>query len=182
MRDAGEDVYVNVGNGEAYIYGAEAFLNVNFAAIDRCFFGDAWSVFFGFTYNYGQDETNDVPLRHTQPMTGLLRLRWEPPQAPPRLWFELAGKFVDRYDRVAPDRLTSDIGFLDEPQDSASPMRRSWGLPGYSVWDFRGGFTLSEKVELTFGVNNLFDKLYRPAHARMDAPGRNVYASLNVVF
>jgi outer membrane receptor protein involved in Fe transport len=182
VRDPGEDVYVNVGNGEAFLYGAEAFLNVNLAVLDPCFFGEAWSVFFGFTTNYGQDETNDIPLRHTQPMTGLLRLRWEPVQAPPRLWFELAGKFVDRFDRIPPDRLANDIGYLVEPQDPASGMIRSWGLPGYSVWDLRGGFTLNDHVELTFGLDNIFDKLYRAAHSRMDAPGRNFYASLNVVF
>lgn len=182
MRDPGEDVYVVVGNGSAFVYGAEAFLNVNFAAIDPCFFGEAWSVFLGFTYNYGQDETNDIPLRHTQPMTGLFRLRWEPLQSAPRPWFELAAKFVDRYDRIPPDRLANDVGYLEDPQDPSSGMRREWGLPGYSVWDLRGGFTVSDHVELTFGMNNIFDKLYRAAHARMDAPGMNFYAALNIVF
>ena len=182
MRDPGEDVYTVVGNGDAYVNGTEAYLNVNLAALDRCFFGEAWSVFFGFTYNYGQDETNDIPLRHSQPMTGLFRLRWEPQQAPPRLWFELAGKFVDRFDRVPPDRLANDVGYLEDPQDPASGMRRTWGLPGYSVWDLRGGFTLNDHVELTFGMNNMFDKLYRAAHARMDAPGLYFYAALNIVF
>ena len=41
---------------------------------------------------------------------------------------------------------------------------------------------MSDRVELTFGVDNIFDKLYRAAHARMDAPGRNFYASLEVKF
>ena len=182
MRDPGEDVYVVVGNGTAFVYGAEAFLNVNLAAIDPCFFGEAWSVFFGFTYNYGQDEENDIPLRHTQPMTGLFRLRWEPVHSAPRPWVELAAKFVDRYDRIPPDRLANDVGYLEDPQDPSSGMRREWGLPGYSVWDLRGGFTVSDHVELTFGMNNMFDKLYRAAHARMDAPGMNFYASLNIVF
>ena len=72
--------------------------------------------------------------------------------------------------------------YLEEPQDPSLGMRRDWGLPRYSVWDLRGGFVLNDHVELTFGLDNVFDKLYRAAHSRMDAPGRNFYAALNIVF
>lgn len=180
VRDPGEDVYVTVGNGDAYVYGFEAYSDLNLAAVGRRFFGEAWTLSGSFTYNYGQDETNDVPLRHTQPMAGIVKVRWEPPTAPPRLWFELAAKFVGRFDRIPPDRLAHDVGYLRDPQDPTSGMLRTWGLPGYSVFDLRGGFLLNDRCEITVGLNNIFDKLYRPAHARWNAPGRNFYASLTV--
>ena len=70
VRDPDEDVYVIVGNGSAYVYGVEL-PDVNLAAIDPCIFGEAWTVSGGFTWNYGQDETNDIPMRHTHPCGAL---------------------------------------------------------------------------------------------------------------
>ncbi len=180
IRDPGESVYENVGNGEAYVYGVELAATVNFAALNRARFGDAWSASANFTYNYGQDQENDIPLRHTQPMASNVRLRWEPKGNSWRPWAELEGQFVDRFNRIPPDRLAHDVGYFEDPQDPDSGMRRTWGLPGYSVWGLRGGITLCKRAHLTVGVDNIFDKLYRPAHARWDAPGRNVYASLSI--
>lgn len=179
VRDPLEDVYQNVGNGDAFVYGVELATTVNLAALDRRRFGDAWSVGGNFTWNYGQDETNDVPLRHTQPMAAVATLRWEKPEAGLAPWAELQGRFVDRFDRIPPDRLANDVGYYEDPQDATSGKRRTWGLPGYTVLDLRGGFTVCERLEVTVGVGNLLDKLYRPAHARWDAPGRNVYFTVS---
>ena len=180
IRDPGEDTYVNVGDGEAHIYGVELAAGVNLAALNHARFGEAWSVNANFTYNYGQDTTNDIPLRHTQPMASNVRLRWEPKDNCHRPWAELQAQFVDRFNRIPPDRLANDVGYLEDPQDPDSGMRRTWGLPGYSVWAIRGGVTLAKRAQLVVGIDNIFDKLYRPAHARWDAPGRNFYASLSI--
>lgn len=174
VQDPGEDVYQNVGNGRAYVYGVELAGSLNLAALDCRCFGESWSVGGSFTWNYGQDQENDVPLRHTQPMSGTAWLRWEPPGARHKPWVELLARFVDRFDRIPPDRLASDVGYWEDPQSSSSGKRRSWGLPGYSVLDLGAGVNVNDRLEVNLGVGNLLDKLYRPAHARWDAPGRNL--------
>ncbi len=178
VRDPDENVYHNTGDGEAYLYGVELAATVNLAAVNRRLFGEAWTLHSSFTWNYGQDTKNDIPLRHTQPMAAVVRARWAP-KVSCEPFAEIEGRFVDRFDRIPPDRLAGDVGYLEDPQDASKGMRRTWGLPGYSVWDLRAGIRLGERVELVLGLGNLFDKLYRPAHARWDAPGRNVYASVS---
>ena len=89
---------------------------------------------------------------------------------------------MDRFDRIPPDRLANDVGYLEDPQDPDSGMRRTWGLPGYSVFDLRAGMRLSRRVEVAAGLLNLTDKLYRPAHSRWDAPGLNFYGTVSVTF
>ena len=61
-------------------------------------------------------------------------------------------------------------------------MRRTWGLPGYAVFDIRGGVNLSDSATLTVGVDNIFDRLYRPAHSRWDAPGRSFWVAAEISF
>ena len=182
VRDAGEDVYVTVGNGDAYVEGIEAGAEVDLNAIAPRLVGRGWTLGGTFVWNYGNDETNDIPIRHTQPARGTAKLRFDDPDERRGLWFEAAAEFVRDYDRIPPDRLANDVGYLEDPRDPASGKRRSWGLPGYSVLDLRAGMNLSRHVTLTVGLENVFDELYRSAHSRMDAPGRNVVVSIDVTF
>ncbi|MDJ0523257.1 MAG: TonB-dependent receptor [Planctomycetota bacterium] len=178
-RDANEDVFVTVGNGEAYVYGVELEGELNLAAISRRL-GDAWTVGGGFAWNYGNDQTNDIPIRHTHPAWGRFTLRYEQPRARIQPWAEFTAQFVRRYTRIPPSRLAGDVGYFEDPQDPTSGMRRTDRLPGYSVFDFRCGFKPVHNVTLVLGCDNIFDKLYRAAHARMDAPGRSFYLSCEI--
>ena len=180
VRDADEDVYVTSGNGRAYVYGIELQGALNLAAVSRPTFGDAWTVSGGFAWNRGQDETNDVPIRHTHPAWGRFAVRYDVPWTAAEPWAELSAQFVRKYTKIPPDRLSGDVGYLEDPQDPTSGMRRTWGLPGYSVFDFRAGFKPMRNVTVVFGVDNIFDRLYRAAHARMDAPGRSFHASVEI--
>jgi len=153
---------------------------VNLAAVSRRTFGDHWTASGGFAYNYGQDETNDIPMRHTHPAWGVAALRYERQRSRMKPWAELQGKFVGRFDRIPPSRLSGDVGYFEDPQDSTSGKRRTWGLPGYTVLDLRGGFKPLPNVTFVIGMDNLFDILYRSAHSRMDAGGRGIYATLDI--
>jgi outer membrane receptor protein involved in Fe transport len=179
-RDADEDVFVTSGNGKAYVYGVEVSAKASLAWLTRGVFGQGWSLGAGFMYNYGQDETNDIPLRHTHPTRGTLKLRYERPNTRTEPWFEIATDFVNDYSRIPPSRLSGDVGYLEDPQDPTSGMRRTWGLPGYTVVDVRAGVKLFNKLTVVIGVDNVFDTLYRPAHARWDAPGRSIHTTFEL--
>ena len=55
---------------------------------------------------------------------------------------------------------------------NSAPLFRA--IPGYATINFRGGFHLSEKQELLFDFENLFDKNYRGISWGLDAPGRGL--------
>jgi len=69
-----------------------------------------------------------------------------------------------------------------DPQDKTSPLVREDGLPGYTVFNVRGGLDLMKDLSLTVAVENLTDKKYRAAHSRMNAPGINFLTSLTYRF
>lgn len=145
---------------------------------------EGWSWYHGFMWNWGDVDFGDrtEPLRHTHPARYLTKLRWEDDDPTRGRWFELSADFVDAFDRVSASRLTSDVGYLNDPQDPTSGLVRPWGLPGYAVFDLRGGVELARDVTLTVALENLFDRRYRPAHSRMDAPGRSAILALEVSF
>ncbi len=123
----------------------------------------------------------EEPLRHTHPPRWLTSLRWQDANETRRGWFEATADIVDRYDDISSGRLNGDVGYLNDPQDSSSGLLRSYGLPGYTVFDLRGGLDLAEGVHLTLALENIFDKKYRTAHSRMDAAGRSLLVGLEVV-
>jgi len=176
-------VFVNKGNGDAYVYGVEIESSLDLEKVLPAIFGPEWSVGGGFMWNIGQDLTNDEPLRHTHPARGLLKARWDDTMKKRGLWWELAADFVRHFDRVPSGRLDSDPTYRKNPQDPDSGRLRSGGgLPGYTVLDLRGGINVTENASLTLAIENLTDKKYRPAHSRWDAPGINLLAGLQIVF
>jgi hemoglobin/transferrin/lactoferrin receptor protein len=174
-----EGIYV-IDEAEGYVTGLEVE-----TAIDLGHFHprlDQWSWINGFMLNYGrvEYEGDEEPLRHTHPPRWLMSLRWEDENPQTRGWFEVVADLVDRFDEVSDGRLNGDVGYLNDPQDPMSGLLRPYGLPGYSVFDVRGGWDIARGVSLTVGVENLFDKKYRSAHSRMDAPGRTLLVGLEV--
>ncbi len=176
-----EAVIMTSANGNAYVYGVElwAWMKPDLLIWDGIPRG--FTLGAGFMYNYGQDETNDEPLRHTHPIRGIVKLRYEEPDEA-RWYAEVSADIVGRYDRIPPGRLLSDPGYRSDPQDPNSPLLRDYGLPGYTVYDFRAGYRFCEKARMDFGVENFTDKKYRGAHSRWDAAGINAYVSLEVRF
>ncbi|MBN2492860.1 MAG: TonB-dependent receptor, partial [Planctomycetes bacterium] len=182
VRDPNEDVYVTTGNGDAYVYGVELEVDFRLGEFFPEIFGPEWSVGGGFMWNYGRDVTNDIPLRHTHPARGLLKVRWDDPDPKRGLWWEFSADLVRHFDRVPPDRQASDPAYYRDPSDPTSGHLRHDGLPGYSVLDLRGGVNVSERAAVTLAVENLTNKKYRTAHSRMDAAGINFQVALDVRF
>lgn len=160
-----ERVYVVTGDSQAYVYGIE------WDAIVRPTFVPQGSfVSGGVMWNYGQDTTADEPLRHTHPLRGLLSIGYEEPFEQ-KWYFAFDAEFVGKFDRISSARLQGDVGYRQEPQDPTSPLIRDYGLPGYSTLNFRFGYKISDHIRFGMSIDNITNKLYRPAHSRMDAFG-----------
>jgi outer membrane receptor protein involved in Fe transport len=187
-RDANEGYVTQVEGGEAYVRGVEAHVEVR----PNAFLPQVpphWSVWGSFAYNTGSvDSTKDnpmsEPLRHTQPMRGLLGIRWDDvDDQHGGLFVELVADMVGRFDAIPSDRQLDDLAWRREPQDGGSPLLRDYiGTPGYTIFSLHAGMNLAENVRVRVGVENFTNKKYRVAHSRMDAPGIDVSASLEFDF
>ncbi len=188
VEDANEGFVQQVAGGEAFVKGVEVRASVQPNALVAAV-PPTWSAWGSFAWNRGRvDPTKDhprsEPLRHTQPTRLLLGLRWDEAGNPSRrLWVEGVADFVDAFDQIPSDRVLSDLAWRSDPQDGTSPLLRAGGgVPGYALVHLHAGMKLSEAATLRLGVENLFDRQYRPAHSRMDAPGVSFLASLEVRF
>lgn len=176
-----ERVYVLSAGGNAYVYGIEASFWGDLHRLVWDGIPDGFSFRGGLMFNFGTDVTNNEPLRHTHPLRGVLSLRYDEPLED-RWWIECSLDLVGRFDRIPSSRLTSDPGYRVDPQNPMSGLLRPYGLPGYSVWDVRGGWNITDDVTLTLGIDNMGNKKYRTAHSRWDAPAFNAWASVEVRF
>jgi hemoglobin/transferrin/lactoferrin receptor protein len=180
--EADEKVYVTSANGDAYVKGIEL---AGRARMDRFFdaagAGDWW-VGGSVQWNIGQDETNDVPLRHTTPARGVVSVLWEPRESANGLYCGVDVEMVNAFTRVDPSRLNSDVGYLVDPQDPNSGLIRPWGLPGYTLVHLRAGYTLDNGVELYAVLDNAGDVQYRSAHSRADGMGLNLTVGAAIPF
>ncbi len=180
ILDPDEAVIKTSADGDAYLWGVELALWMRPHELIWSAIPEGFTCGVGFMYNYGQDTTNDEPLRHTHPMRALFKVRYDDPDD--RFYAEIVADVVGRFDRVPPGRLTSDPGYRSNPQDPTSPLIRSYGLPGYTVFDFRAGYRICDNARIDLGVENFTDKQYRTAHSRWDAAGINVHVGLEITF
>ena len=133
-------------------------------------------------YNFGRmqfPDQDEEPFRHTHPARAIFKLYYLEPLNQ-KYYIELSGDIVGRFEQVSADRLASDVGYLLNPQDPTSGLITPYGLPAYNVFDFRSSFRVSNTMQITVAVENIFDKKYRTAHSRMDAVGRNVLVGMEI--
>ena len=180
--ESDERVYQTSANGNAFVRGIETAASLRLDRWWENHNAEDWTVGGGLMWNFGTDRTNNVPLRHTHPLRGLANITWEPLDNALRPYAVLNAELVDAYTRIDPSRLNSDVGYLLDPQDSSSGLLNAMGLPGYTFFDLRFGFTSQGGIEWNFGVENLLDRQFRTAHSRVDAMGRNFVASVTVPF
>ena len=179
--DPDDRVYVTE-TGRANMYGVEIETETRLDLLSESFPSD-WVFAAGFAWNYGRDFESDEPMRHGQPTRALFALRWTDPDRMRNGWFEFGADVVRDFSRISDGRWNSDVGYLNDPQDpNSGRIRSSAYLPGYTVFDVRGGIDLTENISVTLAVENLTDKKYRRAHSRWDEPGINFLASLSYTF
>ncbi|WP_299363586.1 TonB-dependent receptor [Winogradskyella sp.] len=123
----------------------------------------------GIAYTYGQDMERDEPL---------------PEIAPLDLRYVLSGSYFK-------NKLSPEIAFRYVAEQSR--ISNEFGetvTPSFTLLDINIGYEISDKLSINAGVNNLFDENYyehlnrsvRGTNDPIFAPGRNVFANLNLTF
>jgi iron complex outermembrane receptor protein len=154
-------VYRYVNGDRAVFWGGEAQLT--------CDLSRSWRWRTSVSYVRGTDRALDEPVFGLPPLTVEAGARWSDPGR--RWWIDLAGRLVDRQDRVATSRLER-------------------VTPGYAVVDLRAQVELGEAWRLRTGIENLADRAYADhlsslnpfTGERVPEPGRNVYAGVTYRF
>lgn len=187
VEDAGEQVYVKTNSpDDIYVYGVELqgthYLPRQWT---RPVFDDTEVSLYGnFTWLTGRDKGTDEPIDRAFPMNALLGIRFEDSRyaVKRRWWAAVEAWMVDRFSRIPSDRL-GDPAFLLDPQDSGSGfLAPGPSVPGYTIFTARGGVRINDAADFTLAIQNVTDKLYRVKDSRINAPGVNVVAALEVRF
>jgi hemoglobin/transferrin/lactoferrin receptor protein len=111
-------------------------------------------------------EGNAEPMTRIPPLSSQLHVGWRGKQG---RWLEYAVSAAGSQERLS----------SREKRDSRIDPD---GTPGYAVHHVRAGLPVSGIGQIAFGVENVFDRLYRDHGSGIDNPGRSFWGSLKVEF
>ena len=116
----------------------------------------------------GSATLRETYLSRLMPLTGQIGLRWEQPSG--EFWAETVIVHAERADKLS---------FSDRRDSSRIP---SGGTPGYTVWNLRGGWQISDKSSLDLLLENITDADYRVHGSGLNRPGRNFVVGIATRF
>lgn len=111
----------------------------------------------------------DVPLRHAPPPFGRAGLTWQRGRWRVQGVARFSGGFT--FEQLPPSEQAKFPIYARD--DQGRPYAPSW-----YVLDLRGRYLITKGFEVTAGIENLADQLYRLYSSGISAPGRNVVMAL----
>ena len=128
------------------------------------------------SYQHGREQTADslvyYPLRHAAPWFGSTHLTYDHKRF--RLDFYVLYNGAMQFDDLA---LTERINASYAKDEAGRNYSAAW----YTL-NFKAAVYLNSNVAISAGIENITDRLYRPFASGINAPGRNVIASLSAKF
>ncbi len=153
-----------VNAGSAQIYGANAMIFAKF--------GKYSSVELKANYIKGFDNNNN-PLRHVSPFFGNIAYHYEKQKLLLKAEVVFNGK-ID-YENLAPSEKNK--AWLYAKDENGNPYSPAWWIV-----NIKGSYTFSPEVHVSFGIENILDKYYRPYSSGISSPGRNFIVSIKYGF
>ncbi|GAA5521863.1 TonB-dependent receptor [Aliifodinibius salicampi] len=145
-----------VNSGQAYVYGASVGLSTEIST--------HIALQSELTYTRGRDRINDEPLRHVAPLFGRIGITYKGDRIRTEIYSEFNGQ-----------KPISDFS----PSERSKPhLYTEDGSPAWATLNAKASYHLNEDIMLNAGVENIFDKHYRPYSSGISAPGRNVSVAL----
>jgi hemoglobin/transferrin/lactoferrin receptor protein len=150
--------------GDGYVNGVE--LSANYR------FHPEWTLFGQFAWTYGEADTYPTsdpvtrrePISRLMPPTGQVGLRWDHPQK--RFWLEAVVTVAGDADKLS-------------TRDSSDTQRiPPGGTPGYLTLDLRGGWKVTEGLDIWVGLENVTNEDYRIHGSGVNEPGINFIAGM----
>ncbi|MEQ9426109.1 MAG: TonB-dependent receptor [Cyclobacteriaceae bacterium] len=153
-------VQAEVNVGEAHIYGFSLSLNSDLS--------EHFSLSSSLTFTDGEDKIENVPLRHTTPLFGQTSLTYAAKKIKAELFARYNGKrsFAD----LAPS------------EQNKTHLYTADGSLAWGTLNIRGSYQITRHLQINGGIENIFDKHYRPYSSGISAPGRNFIVALRSNF
>lgn len=125
-----------------------------------------WFISQSVTYIDGYELEGRTPLRHTPPVYGRIGFGWTGAQGKAECYTVFNG--WKRWEDLAPS------------EQSKSHLYTPDGSPSWFTLNIKTQWKLAEELEATFGIENIFDRHYRPYSSGISAPGRNFLLGLRL--
>ncbi|MBK9274524.1 MAG: TonB-dependent receptor [Flavobacteriales bacterium] len=119
------------------------------------------------------DNTTDVPLRHSPPPFGSAGLSWQKGRVRARLFADISDGFS--FDELPPSEQAKLPIYAKDA--NGNPYAPSW----YTL-NLNGSYQVNKVLLVTAGVENITDQRYRPYSSGISAPGRNFTVGLRASF
>ncbi|MDX1671983.1 MAG: TonB-dependent receptor [Balneolaceae bacterium] len=148
-----------VNAGKAYIYGASAGLSVELS--------DHFNMESYLTFTEGMDITNDEPLRHVAPLFGRTSLTYKAEK--------IKIEFYSEYNEQ------KEFNDLSPSERNKPHLYTEDGSPGWITFNTKASYHINSNIEINAGLENIFDKHYRPYSSGISAPGRNVILAVRAI-
>jgi len=155
-------VYAMVNAGYAIVYGTQLKAELRPSSFLR--------IKSSLTLTGGHDN-DDVPLRHVPPIFGSTHVIFDRSVIKADLYALYNGKIT--YENLALSE--RDKAYMYATDDDGNP----WS-PGWFTLNFKTFYNISNRINLTAGVENILDLRYRPYSSGITAPGRNFIFSVRV--
>ena len=130
--------------------------------------GTGWSLLGHVNYQKGEEELDDgsiAPLRHAAPLFGVARLRYERKQFRAELYSEFNSEVSNA--NLAPSEQDKD--YLYAPDADGNPYTPAW-----MTLNLKASYSFAHHIVIQAGLENIFDKRYRPYSSGISAAGRNL--------
>lgn len=145
-----------VNAGKAYIYGVAGQLTINLPG--------SFTLDSRLTYTKGRDQSNSEPMRHVAPLFGMASITYQHNA----IKVEANTKFNAK----------KDIVDFSPSERNKTHLYTTEGTPAWTTLNFKSSYQFSDQIRLNVGIENIFDKHYRPYSSGISAPGRNLSIAL----
>lgn len=153
-----------VNAGSANIYGGSFALNLNLK--------DDLKFHSNITYTRGQDD-DGFALRHVPPLFGNTGFIYQNGKFFIDFFANYNGKVS--FANLSPTE-------KEKPHIYAKDTSGNPYSPPWFILNLKTVFSASNKITLNVGIENIFDKRYRPYSSGISSPGRNLYVSLRLKY
>ncbi|OFX58698.1 MAG: hypothetical protein A2046_10230 [Bacteroidetes bacterium GWA2_30_7] len=153
-------VYANQNKKEAFLYGVSSTMKSQ--AGEHFIF----SLMVSYTYGRVKTDSTDAPLDHIPPFMARTKLTYKNKNFGSDFFINYNGwKKIKDYS----------LGGEDNEQ-YATPD----GMPAWFTVNLRASYKVQKYITLQAGIDNVFDTQYRSFASGINAPGRNIFASIRI--
>lgn len=125
-----------------------------------------WMGHINYQRGYEIEGNDKLPLRHAAPLFGMTSFQFTKHAVSSRLAFRYNGKIKNA---------AMPISELSKPHLYPMDANGQLFLPRWMVVDWYFAYSISEKIKLRGGIENILDRQYRTYSSGIVAPGRNFF-------